>query len=367
MEQVRLAQRRLRSLRDLRVAQRRRRLLLVRVRRRSRASTPTLCTFQVGGTGGRVRRKPVLGADGGPGRHRLRRVPERTEHGTVGAGRVLRQPIPARQVDGRRRNLVEPVVHRRSRGWLEGLPDQRARPADVQRLPVAGQLGRQHRREPDRRHALPRVRGQPERHARLGKPGHEHRCLRDELVDRRSLVVGADSRRRRRGRPMVPMGRRQPNQRKHRDPLPRPRRGERALYTTALAEGTPGSLAKTTITTAPSDPTHSIYFQAHAPGCDQCATFHGDYINVSYGSDGHANATWTDMREFRPAERRASRSSSTSRGSKGRRGGGPRSRGPPLFTRRTRRRAASRAPSGSTTRAATRARSRARPHPRSSP
>jgi hypothetical protein len=75
-----------------------------------------------------------------------------------------------------------------------------------------------------------------------------------------------------------------------------------ALYTTALAEGTPGSLAKTTISTAPSDPTHSIYFQAHAPGCDQCATFHGDYINVSYGSDGHANTTWTDMREFRPAD-----------------------------------------------------------------
>jgi hypothetical protein len=41
---------------------------------------------------------------------------------------------------------------------------------------------------------------------------------------------------------------------------------------------------------------------AHAPGCDQCATFHGDYINVGYGSDGHANATWTDMREFRPAD-----------------------------------------------------------------
>ena len=31
-----------------------------------------------------------------------------------------------------------------------------------------------------------------------------------------------------------------------------------------------------------------------------CATFHGDYINVSYGSDGHANVTWTDMRESRP-------------------------------------------------------------------
>jgi hypothetical protein len=33
-----------------------------------------------------------------------------------------------------------------------------------------------------------------------------------------------------------------------------------------------------------------------------CATFHGDYINVSYGSDGVASVAWTDMREFRAAE-----------------------------------------------------------------
>ena len=33
-----------------------------------------------------------------------------------------------------------------------------------------------------------------------------------------------------------------------------------------------------------------------------CATFHGDYINVGYGSDGHANVAWTDMRDFRPAD-----------------------------------------------------------------
>ena len=29
-----------------------------------------------------------------------------------------------------------------------------------------------------------------------------------------------------------------------------------------------------------------------------CAVFNGDYINVSYGSDGHANTVWTDMRDF---------------------------------------------------------------------
>ena len=26
-----------------------------------------------------------------------------------------------------------------------------------------------------------------------------------------------------------------------------------------------------------------------------CALFHGDYVNVSYGSDGNANVVWTDM------------------------------------------------------------------------
>ena len=74
------------------------------------------------------------------------------------------------------------------------------------------------------------------------------------------------------------------------------------LYTTALAEGLPGALAKTTVSTAPSNPTDSIYFQAQVPGCMECATFHGDYNNISYGRDGVANMTWTDMREFRPAD-----------------------------------------------------------------
>ncbi len=46
----------------------------------------------------------------------------------------------------------------------------------------------------------------------------------------------------------------------------------------------------------------SIFFQAEIPECDKCALFHGDYINVSYGSDGHANVAWTDMRDFRPAD-----------------------------------------------------------------
>jgi photosystem II stability/assembly factor-like uncharacterized protein len=72
------------------------------------------------------------------------------------------------------------------------------------------------------------------------------------------------------------------------------------FYNTALAEGTPGSLVKTTVSTAPSDPVHSEFFQSGDPACPECAVFFGDYINVSYGSDGHANLTWTDMREPTP-------------------------------------------------------------------
>lgn len=67
-----------------------------------------------------------------------------------------------------------------------------------------------------------------------------------------------------------------------------------ALYNAALME-MPGS--KTIISTAPSNPTLSRYFQAGVPGCESCATFHGDYTNISYGSNGKANMVWTDMRD----------------------------------------------------------------------
>jgi hypothetical protein len=75
----------------------------------------------------------------------------------------------------------------------------------------------------------------------------------------------------------------------------------RDLYDTALAERRPGSpvFTKTTLSTAPSNPVDSLFFQAGVAGCEQCAVFHGDYINLDYGSDGRANAAWTDMREFR--------------------------------------------------------------------
>lgn len=73
------------------------------------------------------------------------------------------------------------------------------------------------------------------------------------------------------------------------------------LYNTALAEGTPASLSKTLVNAAPSNPTNSVFFRAGVAGCAACATFHGDYNNISYGSDGLANVTWTDMSVFVPS------------------------------------------------------------------
>jgi hypothetical protein len=71
-------------------------------------------------------------------------------------------------------------------------------------------------------------------------------------------------------------------------------------YDTALAQGQPGSFSKTIVNTEPSNPTLSEFFQAGVTGCEFCAVFHGDYIGLAYGKDGHANATWTDMRDPSP-------------------------------------------------------------------
>jgi hypothetical protein len=56
------------------------------------------------------------------------------------------------------------------------------------------------------------------------------------------------------------------------------------------------------VTTAASNPRESLFFQAGATatGCETCTRFHGDYIGLAYGSDGTANAVWTDMRDLYP-------------------------------------------------------------------
>jgi hypothetical protein len=74
-----------------------------------------------------------------------------------------------------------------------------------------------------------------------------------------------------------------------------------SVHNASLSEGVPGAaFAKTVVSTAVSHPTESVFFQADVPGCETCAVFHGDYIGVSYGSDGKANMAWTDMRDPDP-------------------------------------------------------------------
>ena len=72
------------------------------------------------------------------------------------------------------------------------------------------------------------------------------------------------------------------------------------LYNATLVErgGWPGVFRETTVSTAPSNPVNSLFFQAGDPACLACATFNGDYIRLAYGSDGKANMAWTDMRQF---------------------------------------------------------------------
>jgi hypothetical protein len=72
------------------------------------------------------------------------------------------------------------------------------------------------------------------------------------------------------------------------------------LYNAALSERAAGAsvFTKTTVSTAPSNPVDSLFFQAEDPACPECATFYGDYIRLAYGSDGKANMAWTDMRQF---------------------------------------------------------------------
>jgi hypothetical protein len=71
-----------------------------------------------------------------------------------------------------------------------------------------------------------------------------------------------------------------------------------AHYNASIAEGTPGSLVTTIVSSAPSDPTQSRFFQAGVPDCVNCAVFNGDYVNIAYSSNGKANMVWTDMRDL---------------------------------------------------------------------
>jgi hypothetical protein len=71
-----------------------------------------------------------------------------------------------------------------------------------------------------------------------------------------------------------------------------------ALYNTVVATGLPGAFTVTQVSTAPSNPTRSVFFKAKVTGCFACATFMGDYNRMAYGPDGVAHVTWTDMRKL---------------------------------------------------------------------
>jgi hypothetical protein len=69
-----------------------------------------------------------------------------------------------------------------------------------------------------------------------------------------------------------------------------------ALYDTYLAFGQPGAFTLTRLNSDPSNAVNDAVFRAQTPGCERCATFHGDYISLDFGADGSASLAWTDMR-----------------------------------------------------------------------
>jgi Neuraminidase (sialidase) len=69
-------------------------------------------------------------------------------------------------------------------------------------------------------------------------------------------------------------------------------------YVTDLSTSTNGGAtwSQQQVSTAISDPNHSVWFRAGAPDCPQCSRFIGDYIGLTFDTLGRAHMTWTDMR-----------------------------------------------------------------------
>ena len=72
----------------------------------------------------------------------------------------------------------------------------------------------------------------------------------------------------------------------------------RNLYGETLATSTDGGATwgYQEVSTALSDPNHSVWFQAQVTGCQTCSLFIGDYIGASIDSLGRTHMLWTDMR-----------------------------------------------------------------------
>ena len=72
-------------------------------------------------------------------------------------------------------------------------------------------------------------------------------------------------------------------------------------YVAELAEGgAAGAFTTQQVSTSLSHPNDSAFFRAGSVDCPDCATFHGDYLGLDYGSDSVANMAWTDMRDTDP-------------------------------------------------------------------
>jgi hypothetical protein len=69
-------------------------------------------------------------------------------------------------------------------------------------------------------------------------------------------------------------------------------------YVTNLATSTDAGATwgNQQVSTAASDPNHSVWFRANTPSCPQCSRFIGDYIGLAFDTLGRAHMTWTDMR-----------------------------------------------------------------------
>ena len=50
------------------------------------------------------------------------------------------------------------------------------------------------------------------------------------------------------------------------------------------------------VDTALSDPNHAAWFRSHAPTCDTCASWIGDYLGMTIDQHGKVDMAWTDMR-----------------------------------------------------------------------
>ena len=175
-------------------------------------SNAELCTFQVDGPSRPVRRGPVLGADGGPGRDRLRRLPEQQNESLWETGEVFDdQYLLVKSTDGGQ--------HWSSPTFVVGLEDgSRDYPLNVDgrqtltgyqvRVNSAGNIV-----------ASPRLRTasstSSSRDNRNGihdsaNPVTNTDVFLMSLDERRQQLVRADARRFESERPVVPVGRRNP-------------------------------------------------------------------------------------------------------------------------------------------------------------